>query len=88
MKYTNYGAGPTPLNLTGFTLTHVSGPFCTPTVQTPLNTPLGTVQPNAYATTNIAINFSGCAATARFRVDSTVNNGANTFTLPSFFSFY
>jgi hypothetical protein len=88
MRYTNYGAGPAPLNLTGFTLTHVSGPVCTPTVQTPLGIPLGTIQPNANGTTNIVINFSGCAATSRFRVNSTVNNGANTFTLPPFFSFY
>ena len=88
MKFTNNGAGPTPLNLTNFTLTHLSGPVCTPTVQTVLPVPLGTIQPGQFATTPIAIKFTGCTATSRFTVNATVNNGANAFTLPTFTSFY
>ena len=87
MKYTNNGAGPAPLNLTHFTLTHLSGPACTPTVQTPLPIPLGTIQPGQFATTPIAINFAGCGALSRFTVKSTVNNGVNPFVLPPFTSF-
>ncbi|MBM3757559.1 MAG: hypothetical protein FJW38_26705 [Acidobacteria bacterium] len=87
MKYTNNGAGPTPLNLTNFALTHLSGPVCTPTVQTALPIPLGTIQPGQFATTPIAINFAGCGATSRFTVSSTVNNGVTSFTLPTFTSF-
>jgi hypothetical protein len=87
MRFTNNGAGPAPLNLTNFTLTHISGPVCTPAVQTALPIPLGTIQPAQFATTPIAINFTGCGATSRFTVNATVNNGVNAFALPSFTSF-
>ncbi len=57
----------TGVQITGFTLTQTSGPACTPAIQTPLPVVIGDL-PTFTGSGNVTVNFSGCAAIARFTV--------------------
>ena len=88
IRITNLGAGTWGLNMTDFKVTRNTGPMCTPVVNTPLPIPLGTLSPTSSVVKNIAIDFTGCSPTTKFRMDITVNNGTNTTVLPPQYLFY
>lgn len=52
----------------GFTLTQTAGAACSPVITPPGSYPvvLGDIAPNSSANVAFTINFTGCAATARF----------------------
>ncbi len=71
-------AGSTPayeVTLGGFQLTQTSGAACTPVVTFPTAFPimLGTIPAGGSATGNVTIDFSSCAATARFTLQVPIN---------------
>jgi endo-1,4-beta-xylanase len=72
--------------INGFTLTQVSGPSCSPVIS-PVTFPvvLGDIPAGQTASTNFTIDFSGCAAHARFTLTMPWSsaNGADTATLVS-----
>jgi len=67
----NSGAGAAiNAQIDGLTLTQTFGAACTPVVISPSSFPLpvGTIDPGGTASGNVTIDFTGCAATARFSV--------------------
>jgi hypothetical protein len=53
-------------SIDSFTLTQTFGAACTPAVKTALPISLGNLAPSQTGTANITIDFTGCAASARF----------------------
>ena len=66
------------VSIGSFTLTQTFGAACTPVVKTATPIALGNVAPLQTATTNLTIDFTGCAAAARFTAKFTysANGGA------------
>jgi endo-1,4-beta-xylanase len=58
--------------ITGLTLTQVAGAACTPVITPPSAYPvsLGDIPANGSASASFTINFTGCAATARFKMSA------------------
>ena len=66
----NYGtAAATNAAITGVTLSQTFGAACTPVVSSAFPVAVGTVNASSTVNAPVAINFTGCAATARFKVD-------------------
>ncbi len=77
IRFTNNGPGAaTGVEMSNFGLTQVAGAACTPVVGT-LPGPIASIGPGASATTNVTIDFTGCAAANRFTVTMpfTANGG-------------
>ncbi|MGH9720500.1 MAG: beta strand repeat-containing protein, partial [Bryobacteraceae bacterium] len=84
VRIDNAGPG-TAVNaqINGLTLTQTFGVACTPVVSAPFPLALGSINPAAFATGNITIDFTGCAVNARFTatVPFSSNSGAVTGTI-------
>jgi len=81
---TNAGSGVAlSTQMTSFSLVHVGGPSCTPTVTTSFPLALGTIAPAGTAPASVVINFTGCASTSRFNMTAVLsaNSGATTVTV-------
>ncbi|MEQ1946477.1 MAG: hypothetical protein ABL995_04775 [Bryobacteraceae bacterium] len=63
-----------------FVLNQTFGPACTPVVMTSMPATIGTIAPGSSGVANVTINFTGCSATARFRLAAafSANSGAAT----------
>jgi subtilisin-like proprotein convertase family protein len=76
---TNSGAGTAASALvSGLTLSQTGGAACTPSIVGPLPLTIGNIAPGGSAAGNLTLNFTGCAATARFTavISYGANNGA------------
>ncbi len=73
----------TGVQITGFTLTQTAGTACTPIVRTPLPVDVPDLTAGGSANVNVIIDFTGCAATARFTASATfsANGGGVTGTM-------
>ncbi len=69
--------------ITSITLQQTNGAACTPIVTTPFPIAVGNIAPQVVANVNVTIDFTGCAATAAFKVTvaESANNGAATGTI-------
>jgi hypothetical protein len=71
--------------VTGFTLSQTSGAACTPVISSPGAVPiaLGDIASGASASASFTIDFTGCAALARFSLSVPYNfdGGASTGTM-------
>jgi len=72
--------------ITGVVLTQTSGAACTPVISSPTPPPsvanplaVGTIAPSASGTAGVTVNFTGCAATARFRVVISFTANSNSY---------
>ena len=77
-----YDNGPAGANaaISSFTLAQTGGAACTPVVNTAFPLAVGTILANQTGTANVLIDFSSCAASARFTATFTysANNGTVT----------
>ncbi|HEX4074258.1 MAG TPA: choice-of-anchor Q domain-containing protein [Candidatus Acidoferrales bacterium] len=75
--YDNGPAGAGNAVIPSFTLTQTAGTACTPVLNTAFPLALGTINPGVTGTANVLIDFSSCAAAARFTATFTfsANNG-------------
>jgi uncharacterized repeat protein (TIGR01451 family)/uncharacterized repeat protein (TIGR02543 family) len=66
--------------VTSFTLQQTSGAACSPTVTSSMPVIAGNLAPGGTGTASVTINFTGCAATAFFKVTANLsaNSGAAT----------
>jgi uncharacterized repeat protein (TIGR02543 family) len=81
--FTNTGpGGATNISITAFTLMQTLGVACTPVVSTAMPVSVGTIPAAGTLTSNVTIDFTGCAGTARFRLTMpfTSNGGVNAGT--------
>jgi hypothetical protein len=69
--------------ISSLTLTQVAGAACTPVVATPLPIALGDIASGASMSGIVTIDFTGCAAAARFTASFGVaaNSAADTVTV-------
>jgi hypothetical protein len=86
LNFINNGPGAaTGISLNGFTLTQVAGTACTPVLMAPVSFPaaVGSATAGNSAQINVTINFTGCAAAARFRLTApfSANGGTVSGTL-------
>jgi hypothetical protein len=56
-------------------LTQVAGPACSPVIQTATPISYGNIAPGATTSNNVTINFTGCAFTARFKLEAVIGAG-------------
>jgi hypothetical protein len=56
------------LSIGSFTLTQQGGPVCQPAIMTPFPEGVGDISPGSVVVATVTINFSSCAAAARFLV--------------------
>jgi Divergent InlB B-repeat domain len=78
LSFLNNGpGGASETQVSSFTLTQTFGPTCKPVLKSPIPLIFANLAPGQTATTNINIDFTGCAALARFTVkfDFLANGG-------------
>ena len=74
LSFTNAGPGTAyGVKLAGLTLRQTGGAACTPVVKTAFPVALGDIAAGTAASTNVTIDFTGCAALAAFAVDAPFN---------------
>lgn len=74
LSFTNAGPGTAyGVKLAGLTLRQTGGAACTPVVKTAFPVTLGDIAAGTAASTNVTIDFTGCAALAAFAVDAPFN---------------
>jgi CSLREA domain-containing protein len=78
--YDNGPAGAGNATIPSFALTQTAGAACSPVVNTPFPLPLGTINPQITAYANVTIDFSSCAASARFTATFTYSANYGTVT--------
>jgi len=78
--YDNGPAGAGNAIIPSFTLTQTAGAACTPVVNTGFPLAVGTINAGQTGTASVPIDFSSCAASARFTATFTysANNGTVT----------
>jgi hypothetical protein len=81
ISLTNNGPGAAnSAQIDGFGLTQTSGAACTPVITSPAAFPLavGSIAPSGTGSGTITIDFTGCAATARFKLVSPFSANGGT----------
>ena len=86
VNFTNSGPdNASGIQITAFTVTQTAGAACAPVVTTAIPVSVGSIAGAGTASAPVTINFTGCVALARFRLNLsyTANGGAisNTLTL-------